>query len=222
VKGEIRVMIVDDHATFREPLAFMLEREPDLVVVAESDSLSAARRVLEDEKPAVDVAIVDLDLPDGPGTDFIRHLRDSRPRSSALVLSAVSDQKQLAGAIEAGASGVMHKSTRTEDLVRAVRLLHAGGELLSQQEIIEALRLVVRERERDYEAQLAIKQLTPRELEVLQALAEGLSDREISERLHVGIGTVHSHVTNILAKLGAASRLQALVFAVRHGLVAID
>ncbi|HEX6711608.1 MAG TPA: response regulator transcription factor [Rubrobacter sp.] len=219
---EIRVMIVDDHATFREPLAFMLEREPDLVVVAQSDSLSDARMALENGELVVDVAIVDLDLPDGPGTDFIRYLRDSRPRAAALVLSGVSDQRQLAGAIEAGASGIMHKSTRTEELVRAVRRLHAGGELLSQQEIIEALRLVVRERERDHEAQLAIKRLTPRELEVLQALAEGLSDREISQRLHVGIGTVHSHVTNILAKLGAASRLQALVFAVRHGLVAIS
>ena len=219
---EIRVMIVDDHATFREPLAFMLEREPDLVVVAQSDSLSEARRVLENEELVVDVAIVDLDLPDGPGTDFIKYLRDSRPRAAALVLSAMSEQRHLARAIEAGAAGVMHKSTHTEDLVRAVRRLHAGGELLSQQEIIEALRLVVRERERDHEAWLAIKQLTPRELEVLQALAEGLSDRQIAQRLQVGIGTVHSHVTNILAKLGVASRLQALVFAVRHDLVAIS
>jgi DNA-binding NarL/FixJ family response regulator len=221
VNGEIRVMIVDDHATFREPLAFMLEREPDLAVVAQSDSLSEARRVLEDETFAVDVAIVDLDLPDGTGTDFIRDLRSFRPRAAALVLSAVSEQRQLARAIEAGAAGVMHKSTRTEELVRAVRHLHAGGELLSQQEIIEALRLVVRERERDHEAEISIRQLTPRELEVLQALADGLSDKEIARRLQVGVGTVHSHVTNILAKLGVASRLQALVFAVRHDLVEI-
>jgi two-component system nitrate/nitrite response regulator NarL len=173
---------------------------------------------LENGKLVVDVAIVDLDLPDGPGTDFIKCLRDFRTGAAALVLSGVSDQSQLAGAIEAGASGVLHKSTRTEELVRAVSRLYAGGELLSQQEIIEALRLIVRER--DHEAQLAIKRLTPRELEVLQALADGLGDREISQRLHVG--TVHSHVTNILAKLGAASRLQALIFAVRHDLVAIS
>jgi DNA-binding NarL/FixJ family response regulator len=134
----------------------------------------------------------------------------------------MSEQRHLAKAIEAGAAGVMHKSMRTGDLVQAVRRLHAGGVLLSQQEIIEALRLVVRERECDYQAQLAIKQLTPRELEVLQALAEGLSDKEIAQRLQVGVGTVHSHVTNILAKLEVASRLQALVFAVRHSLVAIS
>lgn len=221
MNGEIGVMIVDDHTTFREPLAFMLQREPDLVVVAQAGSLSEARSILEGEV-VVDVAIVDLDLPDGPGTDFIRFLHDRRPRAAALVLSAVSEQGHLARAIEAGATGVMHKSTRTEDLVRAVRRLHAGEVLLSQQEIIEALRLVVRERERDHEARLAIQQLTPRELEVLQALAEGLSDREISQWLHVGTGTVHSHVTNILAKLGVASRLQALVFAVRHDLVKIS
>jgi RNA polymerase sigma factor (sigma-70 family) len=125
-------------------------------------------------------------------------------------------------AIEAGAVGVMHKATPMRDLMDAVRCLAAGEQLLSQQEVIEALRRVVRERERDHESQLAIAKLTPREREVLQAIAEGLSDKEIAERFHVGVGTVHSHVTNILSKLGLSSRLQALVFALRYGIVAIE
>jgi DNA-binding CsgD family transcriptional regulator len=90
------------------------------------------------------------------------------------------------------------------------------------QEVIGALRFLVRVRESNREAQLAIDRLTPREREVLQALAEGWSDREIATRLHVGVGTVHSHVTNILSKLEVSSRLQALVFAVRHGVVTIE
>jgi DNA-binding NarL/FixJ family response regulator len=219
---EIRIAVVDDHDTFREPLAFMLEREPDLTVVARPRSLSEARGVLESAELAVDVAIVDLNLPDGSGADFIKELRGSRPRAKALVLSATADRKHLATAIEAGAAGVMHKSAPMGDLVEAVRRLQAGEQLLSQQEVIEALRVLTRERESNREAQLASEKLTPREREVLQALAEGSSDKEIARRLHVGEGTVHSHVANILSKLEVSSRLQALVFAVRHGVVTLD
>jgi DNA-binding NarL/FixJ family response regulator len=219
---EIRIAVVDDHDTFREPLAFMLEREPDLTVVARPRSLSEARGFLESAELAVDVAIVDLNLPDGSGADFIKELRGSRPRAKALVLSATADRKHLATAIEAGAAGVMHKSAPMGDLVEAVRRLQAGEQLLSQQEVIEALRFLTRERESNREAQLASEKLTPREREVLQALAEGSSDKEIARRLHVGEGTVHSHVANILSKLEVSSRLQALVFAVRHGVVTID
>jgi DNA-binding NarL/FixJ family response regulator len=222
VNREITIMVVDDHDTFRDPLAFMLEREPDLTVVARSRSLSEAKEVLESEELAVDVAIVDLNLPDGSGTDLIKGLRGSQPRAKALVLSATSEQRYLAEAIEAGAAGIMHKSAPMSDLVEAVRSLAVGEQLLTQQEVIEALRFIVRVRESNREAQLAIDRLTPREREVLQALAEGWSDREIATRLHVGVATVHSHVTNILSKLDVSSRLQALVFAVRHGLVTIE
>ena len=219
---EIRIMVVDDHDTFRDPLAFMLEREPDLSVVARSRSLSEAREDLQSAEHAVDVAIVDLNLPDGSGTDLIKELRSSLPRAKALVLSAMSEQRYLAEAIEAGAAGVMHKAAPMSDLVEAVRRLAAGEQLLTQQEVIEALRFIVRERESHREAQALSAKLTVREREVLQALAEGLSDKDIARRLHVGTGTVHSHVANILSKLEVSSRLQALVFAVRHGLVTIE
>jgi DNA-binding NarL/FixJ family response regulator len=222
VNEEIRIMVVDDHDTFRDPLAFMLEREPDLTVVARPRSLSEAREVLGSAEVVVDVAIVDLNLPDGSGTDLIKDLRGSHPRAKALVLSAMSEQRYLAEAIEAGAAGVMHKSAPMSDLVEAVRRLAVGEQLLTQQEVIEALRFIGRVRESNREARLAIDRLTPREREVLQALAEGWSDREIATRLHVGVGTVHSHVTNILSKLDVSSRLQALVFAVRHGVVTIE
>ena len=217
-----RIIIIDDHDTFRDPLAFMLERERDLTVVTRPRSLAEAREILGNVELSVDVAIVDLHLPDGSGADLIADLKVSRPRATALVLSATTDQRRLAGAIEAGAAGVMHKSAPMSDLVEAVRRLAAGEQLLSQQEVIEALRFLVRVREVNREAQLASDKLTPREREVLQALAEGWSDKEIARRLHVGVGTVHSHVTNILSKLEVSSRLQALVFAVRYGVVKIE
>jgi DNA-binding NarL/FixJ family response regulator len=199
----------------------MLEREPDLTVVAQAGSLAEARRILEGG-PKVDIAVVDLNLPDGSGKDFITELVASNPNAKALVLTAFSERERLAQAIEVGAAGTLHKSSSIDDIVDAVRRLHAGEQLLSQQEVIEAVRLVSRQRREDREAELMIGKLTPRELEVLQTLAEGLSDKEIAEKLYVGIGTVRTHVTSILAKLEVQSRLQALVLAVRHGLVKID
>jgi DNA-binding NarL/FixJ family response regulator len=220
---EIRVMLVDEHATFRKPLAFMLDREQDLTVVAQAGSLAEAYGVLGDAYLEVDVAVVDLDLPEGSGVDFIDYMRSVRSRSMALVVTAFSERERLARAIEAGVAGIAHKSTRPEDVVDAIRRLYSGEQLLSQQEVFEALRYVVREREKDREAQLAIDSLTAREREVLQALVEGFSsDKEIAERLYVGAGTVHAHVMSIISKLGVSSRLQALVFGVRHGAVHIS
>jgi DNA-binding NarL/FixJ family response regulator len=220
-RKETRMMLIDDHTSFREPLAFMLNREPDLVVVSQAGSLTEAREQLGDVKFEADVAIIDLELPDGSGVEFIDELREIRPRTLALALSAYSNRILLARAIEAGAAGVVHKSSRLEDIIDGVRRLRAGEQLLSQQEVIEAVRFISRQRREDREAELIIGKLTPREQEVLQALAEGLSDKEIAERLYIGIGTVRTHITSILAKLGVQSRLQALVFAVRHGLVNI-
>jgi DNA-binding NarL/FixJ family response regulator len=212
-----RVLLVDDHATFREPLAFMFNREADFEVTAEAGSLAEARGMLE----GVDLAVVDLDLPDGNGTDLIGELRAANPRGAVLVLTATSDRAAYARAVEAGAAGVLHKSARIKEVVDASRRLMAGEPMLSTGEVIELLQLAGRRREETYEARRAIESLTPREREVLEALAEGLADKEISERLHVGIGTVRNHVVNIFNKIGVHSRLQALVFAVRHDLVEI-
>ena len=224
VGEESRIMLVDDHTSFRQPLAFMLEREPDLTVVAQAGSLAEAREVLREARedgPEVDVAIVDLELPDGFGTEFVAELLADNPDVHVLVLSAFSDKGTLALAVEAGAAGVLHKSSRIDDITDAVRRLRSGEQLLSQREVIEAVRYVSRTRSEAREAQLMVAKLTPRERDVLQALAEGLSDKEIAERLYVGIGTVRSHTTSLLSKLEVRSRLQALVFAVRHGLVEI-
>jgi DNA-binding NarL/FixJ family response regulator len=221
---ESRIMLVDDHTSFRQPLAFMLEREPDLTVVAQAGSLAEAREVLREAHEdglEVDVAIVDLELPDGFGTEFVAELLADNPNAQVMVLSAFSDKGTLALAVEAGAAGVLHKSSRIDDITDAVRRLYSGEQLLSQREVIEAVRYVSRTRSEARETQLMVAKLTPRERDVLQALAEGLSDKEIAERLYVGIGTVRSHTSSLLSKLEVQSRLQALVFAVRHGLVEI-
>jgi DNA-binding NarL/FixJ family response regulator len=214
----IRVLQVDDHAAFRQPLAFMLNREPDITVVGQAGTLAEACTMLT----GVDVAIVDLDLPDGNGVDLVRSLHEVSPQTKVLILTGSSSRTDQARAVEAGASGVLHKSARIEEIIDAVKRLGAGENILSLQETIELLRLASRRREEDREAQVALRQLTRRERDVLQALARGLGDKEIAQELHVSTETVRTHMVNILNKLGVDSRLQALVFAVRYGVVSID
>ncbi len=212
-----RVLLVEDHATFREPLSFMFNREPEFEVVAQAGSLEEARGVLV----GIDFAVVDLDLPDGDGTELIGPLRALNPRGMVMVLTASADREAHARAVEAGAAGVLHKSVRVGEVVESARRLMAGESLLSTDEVVELLRLAGRSREFGREAQRSVEQLTPRELEVLQALADGLSDKEISESLHVGVGTVRNHLMSVFGKLGVNSRLQALVFALRQGIVKV-
>jgi two-component system, NarL family, nitrate/nitrite response regulator NarL len=216
----IRVLLVEDHASFRQALAFMLEREPGFEVAGQVGSLAEARQLNGEVLENVEVAIVDLALPDGDGLELIEDF-SSQPRMTTLVLSASLEPGRFARAVEAGASGVLHKSTPIKDIVEAVQWLRSGEALLSPAEVVEMLRLVGRERQEELAARQAVEKLTPREKEVLEALAEGLESKEIAERLNVTVETERTHMVNILHKLGVHSRLQALVFAARYGVVRI-
>ena len=136
-------------------------------------------------------------------------------------MSASPEPARFAPAVEAGASSVLHKAAAISDIVGAVRRLKAGEALLSPDEIVEMLRMVSRKRQEEYEAQKAIDRLTPRERQVLQALSEGLDSKEIARKLNITVETERTHMVNILNKLGVHSRLQALVFAARHGVAEI-
>lgn len=214
---EIRILLVEDHASLRQAVAALFDQEPEFTVVGQAGSLAEARTMLD----GVDVAIVDLDLPDGYGGNLIKQLRDANPHAMVLVLSAYFDRPQIARAVEFGAAGVLHKSVGIDEVVEAVRRLRAGESLLPLQEVVELLRFASSHREQEQEARQAIAQLTPREREVLEALAKGLDGQQIAERLHISLWTERNHMANILAKLGMHSRLQALVFALRHGVVNI-
>jgi DNA-binding NarL/FixJ family response regulator len=214
----IRALLVDDHASYREALAFMLEQDPNFSVVAQAGSLAEARGNLSE----VDVAIVDLGLPDGSGTSIIKEVLAANPNGVVIVLTASIDRKDFARAVEAGAAGILSKSLPIHDILDAVYEAANGAPLLSPTETIELLRLAGQQRQHDIEAQQFLSRLTPREREILAALGDGLSDREIAERLCISTETVRTHFVNILGKLGLNSRLQALVFAVRQGIVKID
>ena len=200
----------------------MFEREPEFNVVGEAGSVAEVRELPGESLKEVEVAVVDLALPDGDGLELIEDFSSREPQITTLVLSASLEPGRFARAVEAGAAGVLHKSTPIREIVDAVRQLKAGEALLSPTEIFDMLRVVSRERQEAREAREAIERLTPREIDVLKALAEGLESREIAEKMNITVETERTHMVNILHKLGVHSRLHALVFAVRHGVVQIN
>jgi two-component system nitrate/nitrite response regulator NarL len=212
-----RILLVEDHASFRQTLAFIFDQEPEFEVVAQAGSLAEARRAALGLR--ADLGVIDLSLPDGEGVELIRELREANREFAALILTASLDKAEHARAVEAGAAGVLHKSADVDEILDATRRLAAGETLLSPQELMELLRLAGRSREVEREARMSIDQITPREREVLQKLAEGLSNKEIADGLHMSVDTERTHMMNILNKLGVHSRLQALLFAARHDLV---
>jgi DNA-binding NarL/FixJ family response regulator len=214
-----RILLVEDHASFRQTLAFVFDQQPEFEVVAQAGTLAEARWAMSGVE--ADLGVVDLSLPDGEGTELIEELREANPHFAALVLTASLDRTEHARAVEAGAAGVLHKSADVDEILDATRRLGEGETLLSQDELVALLRLAGQNREEELEVRASIEQITPREREVLQTLAEGLSNKEIAAKLHMSVDTERTHMMNILNKLGVHSRLQALLFAARHGIVEI-
>jgi len=212
---EIRVLLVDDHLSFRQPLAFMLMREPDLIIIGQAGSVAEARPLL----PEADIALIDLDLPDGEGTDLIRDLHAVNSRATALVLTSDSSDLATARAVAAGASGVMHKTRPVSEIMDAIRRVHAGESLVPVREMMEMLRFLARQREQDRTVRATIARLTPREREVLHALVSGkTTNRDLADALFISPKTAGHHVDNIMAKMGVNSRVAAVALATREGL----
>lgn len=216
-KDKTRILLVEDHTSFRQALVFMFEREEEFNVVGQVGSVAEAHRL----RNVADVAVVDLGLPDGDGIELVEKYSSDEPKVATLVLSASLAPERFAAAVDAGAAGVLHKSASISEIVGAVRRLKNGEVLLSPDQIVEMMRLVNRRRQEEGEVRKAIEKLTRREKEILQALAEGLDSKQIAQKLHITVETERTHIGNVLNKLGLKSRLQALIFAVRHGIVGI-
>jgi two-component system nitrate/nitrite response regulator NarL len=219
----LRTMLVEDHISFRQALAFMLDRDPGFEVVAQAGTLAEARRVLDERETqeGIDAAVIDLALPDGNGADFIGDLRSHNPDLAVTVLSATISQANLAKAVQAGADGVLDKLAGIGEIVGALRRIVAGAALPSQPEVVDVLRSADQQRDPDSDAQIAVGRITPREGKVLQALAEGLDSEGVAERLSITVEEERAHVADLLVKLGVRTRLQAIAVAARLGVVEI-
>jgi two-component system response regulator DevR len=206
----IRVFLLDDHEVVRRGLKDLLEADGDIVVVGESGlALEATRRI-----PALrpHVAVLDGRLPDGSGIDVCRDVRSAHPEIAALILTSYDDDEALFSAIMAGAAGYVLKQIRGNDLVDAVRRVAAGQSLLDPAVTARVLDRLRAGPEEDK----ALAPLTDQERRILELIGEGLTNRQIAERMFLAEKTVKNYVSSLLGKLGMERRTQAAVFAVKH------
>ncbi|MFE0464573.1 response regulator [Kitasatospora sp. NPDC058965] len=205
----VRVFLLDDHEVVRRGVRDLLEAEPDLEVVGEAGTCAQALARVPALRP--DVAVLDVRLPDGDGVTVCRELRDRMPGLVCLMLTSFDDDDALLDAIMAGAAGYVLKQVKGADLVGAVRTVAAGQSMLdpaTTHKLMESLR-----HHEEGGADAALAALTPREREILALVGEGLTNRQIGERLYLAEKTVKNHVSRLLAKLGVERRLQAAVIA---------
>ena len=211
----IRVLFVEDHRLLAEALSALLGREPDIEVVGVAGTVAQAKTMARDR---LDVVLMDYRLPDGTGAEATRAIKARWPAARVVMVTALTDDETILESIQAGADGYLTKDRAAEEVVQAVRAAHAGETLLPRAVIADIARRVALARERGDDRPL-VDPLTPRELEVLRSLTEGLSTPEICDRLFISPNTLRTHVQNIMGKLRVHSKLEAVAFALRLRLV---
>lgn len=214
----IRILIADDHEVVRIGLVALLNRQPDFQVVAEASSGEEAVRLARQWRP--DVAVLDIRMPGGSGTDACRAIVAELPDTPVVMLTSYADSEALFDAISAGASGYVLKRIGSEELIDAVRTVADGRSMLDPSvtaQVLDRLRSANHMEEAN-----AFSELTEQERRVLAHVAQGSSNREIAEAMELAEKTVRNYVSNILAKLSLASRAQATAYAIRHRLSELE
>ena len=205
----IRLLLVDDHEIVRRGLRELLESNEDLQVVAEAGSLTQAEEI---DLDLIDVAVLDVRLPDGSGVDLCRTLREHRPDLACLMLTSFADNEAMNASVLAGARGYVLKNVRGDDLISAIRRVAQGEMLLSDDQIARARERLRRQISED----MRLESLSAQERKILELLSEGLSNREIAAEMFLAEKTVKNYVSNLLAKLGFQRRTEAALFAQRQ------
>jgi DNA-binding NarL/FixJ family response regulator len=213
----ITVLIVDDERTFGEALGVALGRERDVEVVDVTTDAGEAVRAAAELQP--DVVLIDAAMPGMNGLEATRRIKETTPEAQVLILSGRDEEHLLARAIQAGAVGLLSKTDTVADLVTTVRRAHRGEPLIDEDEINTALRRLRHRRRAEDSAAARLARLTPREREILQLMAQGKSSTAIAQQLGMSAGTLRTHAQNFITKLGVHSKMEALVLAIRHGVV---
>ena len=202
------VLLIDDHDLIRQGLSRAFERSPDFTVVGQAGTLAEGERMAHGLAPQV--IVIDVRLPDGSGLDAVRRLRDRNEDLGIVVLTMYAGDQQLFAALEAGASAFVPKDAPSEDVVAAARHAAVSPRSFTAADLAEAMRRRM---------QPTGPQLSPREKEVLNLLAEGLGVSAIARRLFISESTAKTHISKIYDKLGAGNRAQAIMSAIRAGLI---
>jgi DNA-binding NarL/FixJ family response regulator len=214
VSNSIRILVADDHPVVRDGLVAILSTQPDFEVVGEAGTGAEAVERARTLRP--NVMLLDLEMPELDGVEVLRRLSQSNPEVRVIVFTAFDTDERILGAVQAGAQGYLLKGAPRKELFEAVRVVQAGGSLLQPVVASKLLRQV------SHQNQVTeIDALTPRELEVLRLLGQGLQNKEIAAELVISERTVKFHVSSIMSKLGAGNRTEAVSLAAQQGLIAL-
>lgn len=207
----LKVMLVDDHEVVRQGLRALLEAEEDLEVIAEADGGDAAIGMARSYQP--DVIVMDVRMPDGSGVEACREIRSENPDQQIIMLTSFSDDEALFNSIMAGAAGFVLKQIRGRDLIDAIKKVGAGQSLLDAEVTKRVLERLRRSKFDDKDPKLS--RLSPQEERILDMIGEGLTNREIAERINLSDKTVKNYVSTILQKLEVARRAEAASYVAR-------
>lgn len=207
----LRIMLVDDHEIVRQGLRSLLEAEDDIEVVAEADSGPSAVSLASAHQP--DVIVMDVRMPEGSGVEACRAIRDERPDAQVIMLTSFSDDEALFNSIMAGAAGFVLKQIRGHNLVDAIRAVGSGQSLLDPEVTKRVLERLRKSKFEDKDPKLS--RLSPQEERILDMIGQGLTNREIAERIHLSDKTVKNYVSAILQKLEVARRAEAASYVAR-------
>jgi DNA-binding NarL/FixJ family response regulator len=213
----ITVLLVDDHRVVREGTRRLLEEVEDIKVVGEAEDGEGAVRLAAELRP--DVIVMDIRLPGMSGLDATRRIRATWPDARVLALTAHDDDRYVFPLLEAGASGYLLKTASSDELVNAVRAVHAGQSVLHPAIAHKVLARLKQPAEREGKG---IEELTEREMEVLREVATGASNQEVALRLHISPHTVQVHLSSIFSKLGVSSRTEATLYALKKGWITLN
>jgi DNA-binding NarL/FixJ family response regulator len=208
-QAAIKVFLLDDHEIVRRGVRDMLEAEPDITVIGEAGTAESALARIPALRP--DVAVLDVRLPDGDGVSVCREIRSRMPQVACLMLTSFGDDEALFDAIMAGAAGYVLKQIRGTDLIGAVRTVARGESMLDPE---AASKVMARMRDQASKAD-PLAGLTPQERKILELIGEGLTNRQIGERMFLAEKTVKNYVSALFAKLGMERRTQAAAYASR-------
>ena len=211
----IRVMLADDHAVVRAGIRQFLEQANDIEVVAEADDGQEAMELIEEHQP--DVAVLDIQMPKASGIEVTRWVREHHREVSVLILTAFDDDPYVMAVFQAGANGYVLKTASPQEIIRAVRDVHAGNSALDA-EIIQKMVAQVSSGIQDQ----PVEKLTDRELEVLSLVAKGYTNKAIGVQLGISDRTVQGHLAHIFSKLQSGSRTEAVMRAVSMGWLPSD
>lgn len=213
----IKILIVDDHSVFAEGLRLLLERDPRMTVVGTATNVNTAIALAHQLTP--DVVLMDQCIGEEKGVEAIGRIRQFAPHTAVIILTGAAGQDDVAGAVEAGAVGVLEKVLHPSELVRAIERARGGENLFSPAIVAEAMRGRARREREAEERDRVAGALTPRERDVLALLAAGCDSKTIATRLGLSVHTARDHVQSVLEKMDAHSRIEAVVRAGELGLV---